>query len=50
MKFVPYNDYKPSGVEWLGDVPAHWEVKKLRSVLTELTERKSGVTPLRWSI
>ena len=21
---------KPSGVEWLGDVPAHWEVKKLR--------------------
>ncbi len=22
--------YKPSGVEWLGDVPAHWEVKKLK--------------------
>ncbi|GAA4020437.1 hypothetical protein GCM10022408_38110 [Hymenobacter fastidiosus] len=21
---------KPSGVAWLGDVPAHWEVKKLR--------------------
>ncbi len=21
---------KPSGVDWLGDVPAHWEVKKLR--------------------
>ncbi len=21
---------KPSGVEWLGDVPAHWEVRKLR--------------------
>jgi type I restriction enzyme, S subunit len=21
---------KPSGVEWLGDVPEHWEVKKLR--------------------
>ena len=20
-----YPDYKPSGVEWLGDVPAHWE-------------------------
>ncbi len=26
----PYPAYKPSGVEWLGDVPAHWEVKKLR--------------------
>ena len=22
--------FKPSGVEWLGDVPAHWEVRRLR--------------------
>lgn len=22
---------KPSGVDWLGDVPAHWEVKRLKS-------------------
>ena len=26
----PYPAYKPSGVEWLGDVPAHWEVAALR--------------------
>ena len=26
----PYPDYKPSGVEWLGDVPAHWRVAALR--------------------
>ncbi|MCS6997461.1 MAG: restriction endonuclease subunit S [Casimicrobiaceae bacterium] len=26
----PYPAYKPSGVEWLGDVPEHWEVRKLR--------------------
>jgi hypothetical protein len=25
--FTPYPSYKPSGVEWLGDVPVHWEVK-----------------------
>lgn len=25
----PYPKYKPSGVEWLGDIPEHWEVKKL---------------------
>ena len=25
----PYSAYNPSGVEWLGDVPAHWEVRKL---------------------
>ncbi len=26
----PYPEYKPSGVEWLGDVPRHWDVTALR--------------------
>ena len=26
----PKVSMKPSGIEWLGDVPAHWEVKPLR--------------------
>jgi type I restriction enzyme S subunit len=26
----PLAPMKPSGVEWLGDVPVHWEVKKLK--------------------
>ena len=26
----PYPAYKPSGVEWLGDVPAHWAAPKLK--------------------
>ena len=26
----PYASYKPSGVAWLGDVPEHWEKKRLR--------------------
>lgn len=30
----PYASYKPSGVPWLGDVPAHWEVKQARFVMT----------------
>ena len=25
-----YPAYKPSGVEWLGDVPEHWQVKRLK--------------------
>lgn len=25
-----YDSYKASGVEWLGDIPEHWEVKKLK--------------------
>ena len=24
-----YEKYKPSGIEWIGEIPAHWEVKKL---------------------
>ena len=24
--------FKPSGVEWLGDVPAHWEIPRLRNL------------------
>ena len=30
--YRPYPDYKPSGVEWLGDIPAHWEIKRLKYV------------------
>lgn len=30
MSFPRYPKYKASGVEWLGDVPEHWEVKRLR--------------------
>ena len=28
----PYPSYKPSGVKWLGEVPAHWEVRRLKWV------------------
>jgi type I restriction enzyme S subunit len=33
---------KPSGVEWLGDIPAHWEVKRLKHLALKIG---SGVTP-----
>ena len=29
-RFRPYPEYRDSGVEWLGDVPAHWEVGRLK--------------------
>lgn len=28
---------KPSGIEWLGDVPAHWEVKRLKHISPFIT-------------
>ena len=33
-KYKPYPAYRPSGVEWLGEVPANWEVKRLKYVAT----------------
>lgn len=32
MSLSPYPKYKPSGVEWLGEVPTHWEVKRSDSM------------------
>ncbi|MFZ4724189.1 MAG: restriction endonuclease subunit S [Paludibacter sp.] len=25
-----YETYKPSGIEWLGEIPGHWEVKRVK--------------------
>ena len=36
MKLLPYPKYKQSGVEWLGEVPAHWEVRTLTSIANEI--------------
>jgi type I restriction enzyme S subunit len=30
-----YQKYKDSGVEWLGDIPEHWEVKRFKFLLSE---------------
>ena len=42
MSFPRYPAYKDSGVEWLGDVPEHWEVWKLSHAFTQIG---SGTTP-----
>ena len=33
-RFRPYPEYKDSGVEWLGKIPAHWTLDRLRSTIT----------------
>ena len=30
MNYVRYPEYKDSGVAWLGEVPAHWETRRLK--------------------
>ena len=39
MRQPPYPTYKPSGVDWLGMVPAHWELTRLK-MFAPLTDTK----------
>lgn len=41
-KYQSYPEYKDSGVEWLGDVPSHWPLTRVKHV-AELTPRKPVV-------
>lgn len=34
MNYPRYSEYKDSGVEWLGEVPGHWEVCRLKFLLS----------------
>lgn len=55
-----YESYKDSGVEWLGEIPSHWEVKKMKflfkdtsiknkpdETLLSVTQNR-GVIPRDW--
>jgi type I restriction enzyme S subunit len=33
---------KPSGIDWLGDMPAHWEIKRLKHLRLFLTSGSRG--------
>ncbi|MBI4677790.1 MAG: restriction endonuclease subunit S [Elusimicrobia bacterium] len=32
MKLAAYPQYKPSGVEWLGEIPGHWKVIRVKTL------------------
>ncbi len=32
MNYPAYPEYKESGLQWLGQVPGHWEVKRIKEV------------------
>ena len=51
-KYQTYLEYQGTGVEWLGDIPEHWDVKKLKffaSVQPSNVDKKSkdGEQPVR---
>lgn len=46
MRLPPYPKYKPSGVEWLGDVPEHWDLKRGRFCM-DVNPRSDRLRTLR---
>lgn len=34
-KFKKYKKYKPTGIEWLGEIPSHWEILLIRRITKE---------------
>jgi type I restriction enzyme S subunit len=43
---APNAPMKSSGVEWLGDVPKHWEINRIASLFREVTESGTNELPI----
>jgi type I restriction enzyme S subunit len=43
-RFKPYPSYKDSGVEWLGEIPSHWDIKRLKYLASASNKRSSDKT------
>ncbi len=42
-----YEEYKDSGVKWLGEIPRHWELQRIKFLFKEINERsKYGIEDL----
>ena len=50
MSFPRYPEYKDSGVEWLGDVPAHWSITRFKLVFSERMDRSERGDELLLSV
>lgn len=44
----PYASYKPSGVPWLGNVPSHWQVEKVKFQARLRGEKAVGTNGARY--
>ena len=37
-----YDKYKDSGVEWIGEIPEHWEIKRLKNVCSQVNIKENS--------
>ncbi|HEV2153016.1 restriction endonuclease subunit S [Bradyrhizobium sp.] len=42
----PTAQLRPSGVDWLGEIPAHWDVRRVATLFTQRDERSQPELPL----
>ena len=40
----PNVEMKPSGVEWIGKIPAHWKIKRIKHIATLVSEKSTPET------
>ncbi|HRF97051.1 MAG TPA: hypothetical protein PLZ51_17705, partial [Aggregatilineales bacterium] len=36
---------KDSGIEWLGEIPSHWEVRRIKFLLNEIIDTEHKTAP-----
>ena len=41
-----YSEYKDSGVEWIGEIPKHWELRKMKFSFEERSQKGFPMLPL----
>ena len=50
MRSSQYDDYKPSGIGWIGEIPNGWEVKRLKYTVSANDNVLAEDTPPDWEI
>ena len=46
LQLNSYPKYRPSGIDWVGDVPGHWQTRRIKTVLSERVEKGFPDEPL----
>lgn len=44
-----YSSYKDSGVHWLGEIPSHWSLRKMKYTFVERSQ-KAFLKSLFWQL
>jgi type I restriction enzyme S subunit len=43
MAFPKYESYKETGVQWLGEIPSHWSIKRLKFIVSMKTGERDTI-------